>query len=185
MIIEDGTGKGYQAAINNDNKLLTASVSSTIEHYSNHAQGKAFNLVFSSVPVSGSDCFLYIKNGDKDNDIVMEGFWFKMEADDYIDFVMDITGTPSNGTSITPVNLNTNSGSSAIGTFENGNDITGLSGGNTVMRIFHANSKESIYRNFDQDIVIGYNGTLALYIGSGTVQVDGILSFNYHSSVIE
>lgn len=185
MIIEDGTGRGYQTKVNSENKLVVASVTSTIEHNTNHVNGKAFNLVFSSTPTSGSDCFLYIKNEDKNNELILEGFWFKMEADDYIDLILDSDGIPANGSSITPVNLNTQSGHSAIGTFQHGNDITGLSDGSTIMRIFHANSKESIYRNFDQDIILGYNGVLALYIGTGTIQVDGIMCFNYHNSAIE
>lgn len=181
MIIEDGTGKGYQVAVNNENKLLVSATSFSIEHYINHKEGRGYNLTFSAIPTSGSDCFLYMKNGDQDRDLCIEGFWFKMAADDYIDFVLEPTGTQLNGTDITPVNLNTRSGYTAVGTFQSGNDITGLSGGNTAMRIFHANSNESIYRNFDQDIFLGYNSALALYIGSGTVQVDGIICFNYHT----
>lgn len=180
MIIEDGTGKGYQARINSENRLLVSSVSSTIEHHINHVVGRSFNLVFSATPSAG-DCFLYMKNEDKDRDVTIEGFWFKESADDYIDIMISQTGSPINGTAITPINLNTGSGYSAIGTFEYGNNITGLSGGNTVMKIFHANSNESIYRNFDQDIILGYNGVFALYIGTGTVQVDGIICFNYHT----
>ena len=179
--IEDGKGTGNQAEVKS-NKLLVSGVFSTQEHYANHNQGKAFNLLFNATPTGAGDCFLYMKNEDPEYALSIEGLWLKMEADDFIDVKINDLGTPVDGNDITPVNLNSISASQAIGTFQSGNDITGLSGGKNAHKLFHVNTKESIYRNFNMDIVLGNNGTLSLYAGAGTVAIYGTLVFNYHGT---
>lgn len=178
--IEDGTGKGYLASVNDNNQLRVSAVTSTIEHYANHNQGRAYNLNFSVTPTSAGCCFLYMKNTDSEREISIEGVYIMTEADDYIDFKFDDVGTPSNGTVITPVNLNTRSGNVAIGSFQSGNQIKSLSGSVLVQRLYHANSAASVYTNFEQDIVLDTNGVLTAYIGTGGSFLYGTVVFNYH-----
>lgn len=178
--LEDGTGKGYLASVSSDNKLRVAAVISSQEHYENHNQGRGFSAIFESTPVSGG-CFIYIKNTDTVYDLSIEGFWLKMEADDYIDINFNDIGTPTNTNSVTPRNLNTGSGNVAIGSFYSGNNIGGLSSGNRIYRLYHANTKESIYRNFNMDIILAQNGILTMNMGAvGGTPISCMLIFNYH-----
>ena len=180
--IEDGKGTGNQAEVKG-NKLLVSGVVSSQEHYANHNQGRAFNLLFGATPTGPGDCFLYFKNEDPEYHLSIEGIWLKMEADDYIEIAFFEEGTPVGGNDLLPVNVNTGSAIQAAGTFQSGNDITGLSGGGKVThKIYHVNSKESIYRNFNMDLVLGSNAVLTIRAGAGTVALEGMLPFNYHGT---
>lgn len=179
--LEDGKGTGNQAEVKS-NKLLVSGVFSTQEHYANHNQGRAFNILFSATPTGAGDCFFYLKNEDPDYAMSLEGIWLKMEADDYVEVSILDDGTPIGGNDIVPINLNTSSAIQAAGVFQSGADITGLTGGKITHKLFHATTKDSIYRNFNMDIVLGSNASLALRVGAGTVAIEGMLPFNYHGT---
>ncbi len=181
LVIEDGTGSGSSAEVK-ENKLLVSGVLSTQEHYANHNQGQGFNVLFSVTPTGAGDCFLYIKNEHPDLALSIEGIWIKDASDEYIEFKFNDLGTPVGGNSITPVNMNTSSGNIAIGTFQQGSAITGLTGGDTIHKIYHANTNESIYRNFNMDLLLGANGVLTVYAGTGTTAIEGVLVMNYHGT---
>jgi len=180
MQIEDGKGSGSKAGVSFHNRIMVDSVAVSVEHHINHQFGRAFNLLFDATPTGAGDCFLYMKN-DAGRDLIVEGFWLKLVADEYIDIKLNDSGTPSGGGAIVPVNLNGGSGNVADGTFEDGNDITGLSGGSTSHRIYHASSTGSDYHNFNQDIIIPKNSTLTMYCQTGTTALAGMLVFNFHT----
>jgi hypothetical protein len=90
------------------------------------------------------------------------------------------TGTPANTTSIIPVNLNTSSGYSAVGSFYKGANITGLSGGNEFLRFKFTSEDETNWYNFNQDIIVENNGVFTLY-SDRTVNIIVTIPFNYHS----
>ena len=179
MQIDDATGTGNKAGVDAENRLMADTVSSSLEHHTNMYHGAAYSLLFSATPTGAGDCFLYIKNED-DEELIIEGFGLYLEADEYIDIVIGDTGTPVGGTDITPGNCNSGSGSIASGIFENGNDITGLTGGTRIYRIYHANSKETNYTNFEMDIILAKNTTLTMYIQTGTTALAGFLDMLYH-----
>jgi hypothetical protein len=181
LMIEDGTGKGFLASVNSNNKLNVAAVVSSQEHYTNHKQGRAYSINFSATPTSGS-CFFYMKNNSTAYDLSIEGIWLYMEADDYFEIKLGDAGTPVGGSSVTPVNLNTSSGYLPEGTFLNGGDITGLSGGSVAYKLRHANCSCSVYWNFEQDIILGQNGIFTIYSGLTGSYMEGMLDFNYHDS---
>jgi hypothetical protein len=179
LTIGDGKGTGKTVGVDNDNRMRVNSVSQSIEHFINHVKGQAYNLLFSATPTGVGDCFLYFKN-ESETDVIIEGFWIHLEANEYVDIYLDQTGNPAGGSDITPANLNSGSGASAEGTFQHGNDITGLSGGTQIHRIYHASSQGSIYHNFNQDIILTKNGVFTMYVETGTTQIDGVIVFNYH-----
>jgi hypothetical protein len=123
-----------------------------------------------------------MKNTDPSEALSIEGIWIKLAADDYIDITLNDEDVPIGGTETTPINLNTASARKANGTFLNGADITGLSGGSIAQRLYHANSNGSVYINFNQDIVLGVNGVFSLYIGTGGVALEGMLPINFHGT---
>lgn len=179
--ILDGMGSGQIAQVKN-NKLLVSSVTSTREHYANHNLGQAFNITLNdTVPTSG-DCFFYLKNTDDDNAITIEGFLIHLEIDDYIDIKINNTGTPANGNTITPVNMNTSSGNVADCTCQYGTNITGLTAGDHIGRYYLGASAESRYHNFDQDVVLGSNGVFTMWMGDTPAEIAMTLSMNFHGA---
>lgn len=179
--IEDGTGTGNRVEVKN-NKLLISGVTSSQEHYANHANGLAFNVLFSATPTGPDDYLFYLKNEHPDYTLSIEGLWIKMEADDYLQIELGDTGIPIGGNDITPINANTASGNKALGVFQSGADITGLNGGSIFHKIYHESSKKSTYMNFAMDIIIGANGVMTISSGLGTTPIEGVIVMNYHGT---
>lgn len=177
--IVDGKGTGLSAGVDKTNRLEVNAVNQSVEHFINHIHGEAYNLIFSATPTGPGDCFLYVKNTDE-KDMTLEGFWIWLVANEYIEIRLGDAGTPSGGAPITPVNLNAGSGHIASGIFQNGSDITGVTGGITTHKVYHASSEESHYHNFNQDIIIPKNRILTMYAETGTTPLSGMLVFNYH-----
>jgi hypothetical protein len=179
MILEDGTGDGYKASVTSENQVRTESVTSNESNHANHDHGWAYTISFSATPTGAGDCFLYVKN-TADEDMIINGGGLYCEADEYFDIKLGDGGTASGGSTIIPVNLNAGSGNTADGTFLSGNDITGLSGGSVVYRIYHATSKETTNSTFPQSIVLPKNSVLTFYAQTGTTALAGFLNVYYH-----
>ena len=175
--IKDGAGSGSLWRIGSDNRAGVRAVTESAERYENE-QGRAYHLLFTATPTAAGDCFLYLKNSS-DNDIVMEGIWFRVASAEQVQVKLGDTGTATSGTDVTPVNCNAGSAATAEGTFQTGNDITGLSGGSTVEHYYLTNTA-SAHHNFEQDIIIPKNSTFTLYVVTGAVAIAGTLVFNYY-----
>jgi hypothetical protein len=176
--IKDGLGTGNTAQVDKNNRLVTASVASSPEHFACFVEGKAFSVNFSATPTGAGDCFFYMKNNSED-DIVVEGLSLKLAANEYIDVYLNDTNSPSGGADIIPTNLNSGSGATAIGTFQNGNDIIGLTQGDLAYRIYHASSNGGTYYNFESDITLQKSGVLTLYCETGTTPLGGYFDIYY------
>jgi len=181
MQIEDGGGSGRRATVDIEQRLDVHAVTATAEHSVNHNDGEAYHLLFAQTPTAANDCFLYMKNNSNNKDICIEGIWFRVASAEQIVMKMGDTGTTSGGSAATPANLNAGCGKVADGTFETGNDITGLSGGVTIEKYWLANTATQHY-NFEQDIIIPKNGVFTMCAATGAVAVAGTVVFNFHSA---
>lgn len=176
MNIQDGTGKGFEAKVNARNRLSVEAVTQTTEHFSNLTNGTAWNNVVQQTPTGANDCIFYFKNtGTKT--YILEGFHTRVASAQSLLVYLGDTGTPSGGTANTPRNLNTGSSKVPTATIQAGNDITGLSGGNLVYRIFLTNTASANF-NFEQDLILEPGGVFTVYCGTGSVQTDFTLAFH-------
>lgn len=66
MKIESGTGNGYYAGIDAQNRLRTASVSSTEQHAVSSVTQKSFQVIGEATAVNGTVNVLHVKNGTAD-----------------------------------------------------------------------------------------------------------------------
>jgi len=191
MLIEDGQGTGYTAGVNLENRLKTIAITSTIEHHINHEEGNAYSFITQQTPTdsnpSGTSsvdiCFAYIKN-TSDADISLEEIDIRLggtSQSEIIKVLGKTTGTPIGGNTITPVNLNLGSGKEADGVFQAGSEITGLSGGTELHRIYIGSSNTSETFNFGQDIIVPKNNIITLWATNSNIEIDIVLLFNYHS----
>jgi hypothetical protein len=183
IIIEDGKGSGRSVEVDVNNHLVVNAITQSSEHFANHTNGIAYNILFEVTPDESLSadgyCFLYVKNGSE-NDMIVEGFWLWLATNEYIEIRLGDSGTPVGGSSITPANLNSASGLPAIGTFQSGTKITGLTGGVAVNRFYHASNSSSQFTNFDQDLILEKNGVLTMYAEVGGTALHGTLSIHYH-----
>ena len=128
-------------------------------------------------------CFAYIKNTD-DIDMCLEEIDIRLggtSESEIIKILGKTNGTPVNGDTITPANLNLGSGREADGIFQAGSEITGLSGGTELHRIYVGSSNTSESFNFGQNIIVPKNNIITLWATNLNVEIDIVLLFNYHS----
>lgn len=173
-MIRDGSGRGYTAEVTDENRLLVGAVSVTKEHHTNFSHQDSYNILFNITPTGAGDYFLYVKNTSI-FPIVCEGFSVRCVSDEVIRIKLDVLGTPSGGSDVVPANLTAGAGNQAIGTFQEGSNITGLTGGITVAQYYIEGSNESKFRNFDADIVVPQNETFVMFVETGGIQCDGFL----------
>ena len=191
MLIEDGTGSGRTARVNDENRLQTSTITSSLEHAINHEKGLAFNVLFQQTPTyldpsttdSGDVCIFYMKN-TSETTIVLEGIDLRLAGTSQTTIIKVIgkdSGTPVGGTTITPANLNLGSGKTADGTFLGGDQITGLSGGTELLKVYIESSNVTLSYNFEQDIIVPKNNIITIYSSEVDTEVDAMIIFNYHS----
>ena len=180
IIIQDGRGKGYSAAVNSENHLKTTAVTITAEHFANHSMGLAYQVPFNTRVASKNDCFSYIQNTD-DIDMVCEEIDFSTAASPCtISIKLGDSGTPTKGSAVTPVNCNGGSGKTADCTCQVGTNITGLSGGTTILNyIFNAATNDTTNFNFPQDVILPKNNVLTIYADK-QASINGNLTINFH-----
>lgn len=172
--IRDGQGKGYLAGVSGENRLLVGGISVSKEHHTNFEHADAYNMLFTVTPTGAGDCFLYMKN-ESDFPIICEGFNVQAASNEIITIKLAVTGTPGGGAVMAPANLTAGSGNKAVGVFQTGNDITGLSAGITVAQYAIGASNDSDFRNFDADLMIPRNQTLAMYATTGAIALLGMV----------
>ncbi len=172
--IVDGKGSGYMAGVNEENRLMIAGPTVSKEHHTNFTHQDAYNALFDVTPTGPNDVFLYIKNLSA-LPIVCEGFNIRCAVNEIVRITIGVSGTPSGGTDIVPANLYAGSANQAIGTFQAGNDITGLAGGVIIGDFYIAASSDSKFRNFDADIVIPQNQTIVFSVRIGAIDTNGFL----------
>ena len=180
VIIESGQGKPYYAKVNDENRLEVRAVSESIEHHANVHDSNAFQMVFEVTPSGSDNVFVYIKNTDQDLNMIFEGVSLHASASaEQVEIFLDDTGTPSGGTDIVPVNVNSGSATIATGVFQQGSNITGLSGGSKIEKIWLEADKATKHFNFNMDVVLVPNATLVLKSVTGGIQLSGMLAFFY------
>ena len=166
-------------------------ITSTVEHQINHKKGEAYSFIIQQTPAYsdpseayGDICFAYIKNTNE-IDMSLEEIDIRLggtSQSEIIKILGKTTGSPIGGETITPSNLNLGSGNIADGIFQAGNEITGISEGNELHRIYVGSSNTSETFNLGQDIIVPKNNVITLWATNISAEIDIVLLFNYHDS---
>jgi hypothetical protein len=164
-----------------DDRLLTKTIAQSPEHHANANEKAAWNLLLQQTPTGANDNFFYFKNTDTKK-YVIEGIDCRVASAEQVLVILGMTGTTSGGTTVTAVGANTATTVQPTATMEAGNDITGLSAGETLKRIFFTSTKTEEF-NFAQDIVIEPGGVCVFQAVAGSVQIDMII--HLHKIVAE
>jgi hypothetical protein len=178
MLIEDGRGRGYKAAVTSENKIDVCAVVRTLDLYCNQVKGIAYSLLISQTPTGAGDCFCYMKNNDV-RDIVISSMKLYAASNETITLKLNDTGTSSGGVAATPVSRKAGCGNVADIVYETGNDITGLSGGDAVETIFVKGGETSERFEWLSSFVIPKNHTATLYATTGAIAVMVTLSMHF------
>jgi hypothetical protein len=117
--------------------------------------------------------------------MTLEGIDLRMGGsgeEDVVEIVGRDEGTPVGGTIIIPANLNLGSGNPAEGTFLQGSNITGVSGG-VVLEQLWVTSNGTVHHNFNQDIIVPKNRVITIYSRNSIAELSFTLSLNYHPTI--
>lgn len=178
--IEDGQGSGKSVGVNSYNHLKVAAISRSIEHWVNHALGRAHTATFETSASAGGNCIFYIKNNDTSRDLTIEGLHIYASKSCELYCKLNDEGTPTSVTALTPVNLNTGSGISPDVNLYYGTGIGGLSGGDEMYRIKFIAETATAYYNFEQDIILDNNGVFTIYADT---DANFIISVDFHQHI--
>lgn len=126
--IEDGKGKGRIAGVTPSNRLMT-DVQSLVELAIRRRD--AYTVWSDADSGAVTSDFFYMKNDSDRNLIINKIMLFSPTLDLEILVTTGVTGSPTSGTAVTPVNLYTG-GSAADCTCEQRDGDMALTGGNTV-----------------------------------------------------
>ena len=170
-MIRDGTGKGYLAQVDDNNRIHVHSTNSTESKYINKFDKEAYTLPIPNISADASDnCIVYIKNTSSTKDLLIPRIRHRCSGSDTIvKIYINESGTPTGGTTLTPNNRNSSSSLKATGTFYKGSDISGLdNNGDQVGGIF---SKDGdTFQEFApcSDIILGPQGVLTIRVDNAT-----------------
>ena len=186
IMIEDGTGSGKTAKIDENNRLLTYAVTRTDPLYFNEEEQTVFKAIVFVTPhsvnpsIEENTYFFYIKNTSEE-DLHINRFRQWSESNEIIDIYVNVSGTPVGGTEVVSVNSNLGSGNQAEGTFLKGSGITGLSGGILIGRSRIPSSHDIQELAYESTLILAKNNNIVLSTPLGGNSLEVTMSFYYHS----
>lgn len=175
--ILDGTGSGTKARITPDHRLETSSRMDLRASYVSKDYGESYFYYSDVTPTGPADCICYIKNSSSTKDMYITWVRAWCGTADGLDVYLDQTGTPSGGTDIVPVNLNRKMSNSAVGTFQEGVNITNLSGGLKLDRI-RLEAGADAFTEY-HGLILGRDNVFSLYTITGTKAMEVTVAFYY------
>lgn len=178
-VIEDGKGTGKKAVVTASNLLGVISVNNTLDHHINHVDKKYYTLTINKKAGAVNNCIGYVKNTDTIDLNINTIYLYSPEAT--VIAISIVTGTPSGGTAIVPVNSNLGSSNIADGIFEEGTAITGLTRGSTLIN-WACEAGTGRLLDYHPSFIIPTNLSIGFYTSqAATITIIG-LGMNYHNS---
>lgn len=178
MLIEDGKGRGYKAAVGPENKLDVCAIVRSIDLHCNQAEGDTYSLVITETPTTSGNCFCYFKNVSE-KDLVISSVKVACDVTDTMDFVLGDSGTPVGGSDCVLVNRKSGCGNVADMICKVGNNIIGLSGGAIVERLVVKGGESSFKYAWLSGLVVPKNHTFSLYVEKGATLMKVTVSLHF------
>ncbi len=163
MKIQDGTGKGYLAKINNRNRLEVTAKSESAAFVNSITEGTSY-IWSSAYSATSADKVIYLKNTDSKNYLVIDRIRIN-SVNAGVFTLYEVSGTPS-GTVITGKNTNLTSGNTASATSYGDNAVTGLTLGDRIT-LARTQAAGSTLLTLDNILILGFQDAISLvYVGS-------------------
>jgi hypothetical protein len=166
MIIEGGTGNGYKARVDEDNRLWVRATAESALHYESLENGNAYAWTAVSADINTGDTAILVCNDDPDRSLIIDHayLWtdvaaqFKVHVPAYAAF---------DGTAIVGVNLNRTSNKIALATAKADDEQNTFAAANTILTV-HTNELATdvfgVNIDFKNALVLGYHDTVAIDI---------------------
>lgn len=188
MRIDDGQGSGVQAGVTEKFRLKTEASTRSSQSRASIEDGTAFQVITEDVSVSATEePILVIKNNDRINKVIVTylrvetigvdaansgGYWKMSLGGDY----------SSGGSSLTPVNVNTDSGIEAlnIACYDGTTPIVTSGALNKIDKNWQAN--ELVVYNKEGSLVISPGGMLTISYKGSTATGTAIARVSFYTS---
>ena len=178
--IEGGTGNGCQAAVTCENKLRTYSTAESEISYESETHGRAY--IWSAyVTPPADDNVIWLRNDSTTENLIVE----QILIGSLLTSVQEIfigSGTAANGTgyaTVTGVNLNGQSGKSALATCNSENGSADAGGSGTLSSTHFVPVTGNITLNVQGSIVLGYLDEISINTLTNTTVAASIIGY-YH-----
>ena len=172
-------GNTYTAEVTADERLKVSASAHNPAAIAAENQD-AYSVPFEQDSGAVTSDFFYLKNTDNRNLHIYRLKMYTITLDVEIDIKTGVTGSPTSGTALTPVNLYTG-GKAADVTCEGKDGDMALTGGNTITKLFLDKDfvGEQVW-HFEAPIILPPNTAMVLYINiDPTADVDGTLYFYF------
>jgi hypothetical protein len=171
--LEDGTGKGFLAKVDDENRVLTFSVVEPEDKHINIFDGGVWSYNQSTTAAGVGDYVYYLKNTGSSTITVTDLRVFVSAAT--VVYFDKVTGTAVGGTDLTPVSRNLGSSKTPEATSQEGTDITGLASGGVLYFQACDTANKHYHLKMSANIVIPQGQAVALRT-SAAVTVDSLIS---------
>ena len=178
MLIDDGRGRGFKAAVTYENKLDVCAVVSTIDLYCNQKNGISYSVVVAETPTTSGSCFCYVKNEDT-KDLIMSSVKIYCDSNEVFIVKLNDNGTPVGGSDNLPVNRKSGCGNVANVICKCGSGLTGLSGGGVVEAIVIEAGKSSRRYEWFSGLIVPRNHVVSFYVENGTAFLRATISLHF------
>ena len=174
MILEDGTGNGYKARVDGDNRLRVYAV--TEDHITHSSETEGNSYVWTATADWGADKnALWLRNDNTSARLAIETISVSPAAACQIEIGIG-SGNTVGGTEVTGSNLNLGSGNVAEATCRHTNTNCDASAGLTVIKTFWGAVKDNEV-NYRGALMLDYLGEVGIGlitdVGSTTVTITG------------
>lgn len=176
MLIEDGKGTGYKAAVTSGNLLRTYSVIESEMTHTSEDEGKAY-VWTASKDIDTTDSIIWLRNDSTTDELMIMSISVSSNAAGSW-FIYSPTGTTADGDTITGVNLHRSSGNVAEATCRS--DATGATPANYLY--YGSNmASETICVNFHGALILGYLDEVAVDITTEPALAQATIMGYYHT----
>jgi hypothetical protein len=165
MIIDGGTGTGYKAEVDNQNRLASIATMETALHHASVKHGLAFSWTAVSADLAGGDTGLLVCNDDPDRLLHVDSLYVWSDVPTQFKIHFPVYSASFDGTAVTGLNLNRTSNVTALATAFADETANAFVAANTVLTIktneLTTDQFGIIIRNLN-GIILGYHDSVAV-----------------------
>jgi len=174
---------GNPQAVRDNGYALTYAASLSMAAHSGD-EGKTYSMISTGDPGGSDQDIVYIKNSS-DEELRIYNIKAYCTADVQLALKVGVTGSPTSGTTATPVNALVGSGETASGTFEYRAGDLAMTGGSTFDNLFiDASISPHVEQVYDGEIALNKNQTFAINaVTDPNASVVITIFFYYHGKV--
>jgi hypothetical protein len=163
MLIEDGTGNGYKAQVDDENRIRTLSHNVSFASHVSADEGKYYSWNFVSADLATAETVLMVCNNSTSESLLIDWIYIWGDAPCAYDIHFPAYATWA-GTAVTGVNWNASSGNSAEATAIG--DETGQATQGSILTTVMSNEltgdQFGIQLDISGKIVLGYHDAIAI-----------------------